>query len=241
MTTQNDFPESGHLWKSLTFWCLRPLWAWDFIHFPHYVSLMRCWMWEKAKVRLIHHVQSDSNLDFFFPTPRTYIVFHVTVRVTDLFCNCCMIFCIPSRRCEMAYLTSSLLLALHSHHGYAYGSFCTRDYFLRIYSKRYKSLKTSRSILPKFRNVCRRFACGQEWGAGCRNRLAALLQLWGSYWNSGLCRFPRHHVLVNLWKMTKAFVLAKKCPQACLNQFKKKKKNNAGEGRKECRFLNFLP
>lgn len=24
--------------------------------------------------------------------------------------------------------------------------------------------------------------------------------------------------------MTKAFVLAKKCPQACLNQFKKKKK-----------------
>lgn len=29
---------------------------------------------------------------FFFPTPRTYIVFHVTVRVTDLFCNCCINF-----------------------------------------------------------------------------------------------------------------------------------------------------
>ena len=47
---------------------------------------------------------------FFFPTPRTYTVFHVTVSVTDLFYNCCIIFCIPSRRCEMVYLTYPLLL-----------------------------------------------------------------------------------------------------------------------------------
>ena len=63
------------------------------------------------QVRLIHHVQSDSNLNLP-PIVRTYLLFHVTLSVTDLFCNCCIVWCIPSRRCEMVYLTHPLLLTV---------------------------------------------------------------------------------------------------------------------------------
>lgn len=113
------------------------------------------------------------------------------------------------------------------------------------YILKYTHLKKSRLILSNLRIlffwllVCSWFTCGQEREAGCCNCPASLLRLWASYWNSGLHRFPQHQVPVNLYKLTKAFILARKCPLACFNQLKKNQ-NSAGEGRKECRFLYFF-
>lgn len=113
------------------------------------------------------------------------------------------------------------------------------------YILKYTHLKKSRLILSNlpilffWLLVCSWFTCGQEREAGCCNCPASLLWLWASYWNSGLHRFPQHQVPANLYKLTKAFILDRKCPLACFNQLKKNQ-NSAGEGRKECRFLYFF-
>lgn len=112
-----------------------------------------------------------------------------------------------------------------SHYEYlcAYGSLCTLNCFLRIHSKGYKSFKnpgqfcqTAPECLYQFSLWARERGWLLKPPGWPSVAVHILLKLQFSR------RPPQHWVPVNLWKLTKAFILAKKCPHACLNQLKKK-------------------